>query len=60
MTLSDWPPRLFPVPSAFGEVELLADVDIDFAKAIICEHHYTRSVPSGKSYYMRIRNALVV
>jgi hypothetical protein len=30
------------------------------AKALICERHYTRSVPSGKSYYVRVEDALVV
>lgn len=30
------------------------------AKTLICENHYTRSVPSGKSYYVAVEDALVV
>jgi hypothetical protein len=30
------------------------------AKKIICSNHYTRSVPSGKSYYIMYESAIVV
>lgn len=30
------------------------------AKTLICENHYTRSVPSGKSYYVAVEDAIVV
>ena len=30
------------------------------AKATICQHHYTKSVPSGKSYYVAFESAIVV
>jgi len=39
---------------------VLEGVERKFAEAIICEHHYTHSVPSGKSHYVRFGDAIVV
>ena len=41
-------------------VLVLEGQDRKNAEALIREHHYTHSVPSGKSYYIRFGDALVV
>lgn len=57
-------PCPFVVPGLFSEAtggpELLLDRERDEAIRTICFRHYTRSVPSGKSHYVRFREALVV
>ena len=43
-----------------SEAKLLAGEDREAAANTIRERHYTHSVPSGKSYYLRFEDALVV
>jgi hypothetical protein len=39
---------------------VLVGVEREAAARLICEYHYTHSVPSGKSHYVRFGDALVV
>lgn len=48
---------LFATP---GKAELLLRQDRDAAAATIRRHHYTHSIPSGKSYYVGFKDAIVV
>lgn len=41
-------------------LKVLSGSEISAAKALICSHHYTHSVPSGKSYYLLFGDAIVV
>jgi hypothetical protein len=38
----------------------LIGLDRRRAMEIICQHHYTRSVPSGKSHYVQFEDAIIV
>ena len=43
-----------------GELSVLVGDTRQFASEIIKQHHYTHSVPSGKSHYMKFKDAIVV
>ena len=43
-----------------GELSVLVGDARQFASEIIKQHHYTHSVPSGKSHYMKFKDAIVV
>jgi hypothetical protein len=42
------------------QAELLTDMARDIAEVSIVRHHYTHSLPSGKSHYVRFGEAVVV
>lgn len=40
--------------------QIAEGVRLKYAKRLICKHHYAHSVPSGKSVYVRVEDAIVV
>jgi hypothetical protein len=50
----------FPDPPWLGEPHPLSEYEVIEAQRTIAANHYTHTVPSGKSYYARYEDALVV
>jgi hypothetical protein len=43
-----------------GRALVLSEIPRRWAERTIREHHYTRTIPSGKSYYVKYEDALIV
>lgn len=56
----NWPVQLFDTATVVGSALVLVGGDREFAERLISERHYTRTIPSGKSHYVRFGNAVVV
>lgn len=46
--------------SALHDAKVLHGLDLSRAKTLISQHHYTRSIPSGKSHFIGHRSAIIV